>query len=315
MSENQFDNPSTQKGKKVSLPLLLLFLLSLALNAYLFYDWYQNNYSDGKSLTEINAELLEVLAETEFSKDSLQKEYDLLSEQYQSIYDESEMLRIERTDALEDLGQKKVRIRQLLSQANTNPRKLVEANGQIEQLKRDLNDYRIKLDIAIEDKEKYETEITAYQSYGEEMEKQKKAVEDINEDLETRLDDATFHISDLVVKPLRQRRKGMEETNKSAKVQEIEISFTVLESPMIKEGEKELALRIIGTNKEVLGADNDLLADSDKLVSMKKDFTYDGKSQKFKFKFKQEEAYKKGSHYAEIWSEGKMIIRSPFNLE
>lgn len=315
MSENQLGGRENEKKRGVSLPLLILFLISLALNAYLFYDWYNNNYQDGKSLKEINAELQDVLSKTEFSRDSLQKEYDLLSQQYQSMYDMAEQYKEERTDALKQLDQKKVRIRQLLSQAETNPRALLEANGQIEKLKKELNDYRVKLDLAIENSEKYEQEAAEHRSKSEQLAEDKKKAEAKSQDLEQKMEDATFRISDLVVKPLQEKRKGWIETTKSSKVDEIEIAFTILESPLIEKGEKELALRIIGTNKEVLGANNGVLADSDKLTSMKKDFVYDGSDKKFKLRFKQDESYKKGSHYAEIWSDGKMIIRSPFNLE
>ncbi|MBO6516862.1 MAG: hypothetical protein JJ975_09965 [Bacteroidia bacterium] len=314
MSENQYDNTG-EKRNRVSLPLLVLFLMSLALNAYLFYNWYQNNYQDGKSYKEINAELQEVLSQTEFSKDSLQKEYDLLSQQYQTIYDQQEELQLERSEALDQLEKKKIRILQLLNQSNSSPRELVKAKGEIEKLRVDIKNYVYRLDSVLADNARYKSEITAYQSYGEELEERKRIVEEQNQVLEAKMEEATLRISDLVVKPMRQKRKGLEETSKSSKVDEIEVSFTVLESPMIYEGDKEIVLRIIGTNGEVLGADNSMLTDSDKLVSMKKPFTYDGTEQDFKMRFKQEEAYKKGGHYAEIWSEGKMITRSPFNLE
>ena len=54
----------------------------------------------GRSLSEINEELRDVLSQTEFSRDSLQKAYDELSLQYQAMYEESETLRLERSDAL-----------------------------------------------------------------------------------------------------------------------------------------------------------------------------------------------------------------------
>lgn len=314
MSDTNIES-GEKRNRKVSLPLLFLFLLSLGLNAYLFYDWYNNNYTeDGRSYKEVNAELEKVLEGTKFSRDSLQKEYDLLSEQYESIFSELEALRLEHDQTLEELGQKKVRIRQLITQG-TEPRKLIEARGQIEELKKELNDYRIKHDLAVEEAEKYRAEMEAKKAYADDLERQKSEISDKNAELKEKMDNATLRISDLIVRPLRERRKGMEETTRSSKVDEIEISFTVLESPMIEPGEKEMVLRLIGTGSEVLGANNDLLTDSDKLVSMKKEFTYDGKNQKFKFNFKQDEEYKAGKHTAEIWCDGKMITRSPFNLE
>lgn len=315
MADSQNDSYETTSKSKVSRPLLLLFLLSLALNAYLFYNWYNENYRDGKSLADINQELQEVLSQTEFSRDSLQKAYDELSLQYQAMYEESETLRLERTEALEQLGQKKVRIRQLLTQVGGNPRALVEAKGEIETLKKELNDYRVKLDLAIEEKTVFEKQVQSEKEKAKDIAYEKEAISRQNKDLEDKISDATFRISDLMVTPLRTKRKTKEPTTKSSKVEEISISFTILESPLVKEGEKEIKLRLIGTNQEVMGSNNDMLQDSDELFSMSKDFVYDGSSEKFKFTFKQKEAYKSGNHFAEIWEGDHMIIRTAFNLD
>ena len=311
MSDQSSENPK-RSGRGF---LVVLLILSIAANAWLAYEWYNNNYRDGRSLADINAELQSVLDETEYSRDSLQEQLDLLNQQYTSIYDEMEALRTERTEALEELGRKKVRIRQLLAQVGGNPKALVEAKGEIERLEKELNDYRQKLDIAQGDREKFEKLIDEERAKREEIQKEKTEIVEEKEELEDKVKDATFQISDLSVKPLRNRRKKQELTFKHNKVDEIEISFTILESPLVEEGEKELLLRLIGTNQEVLGANNDLLTDSDKLFSKKKDFVYDGTEQSFKFKYTQDEAYKTGSHTAELWCDGKMITRTPFNLE
>ena len=315
MADSNNEAHETSNKSRVSRPLLFLFLLSLALNAYLFYNWYNDNYRDGQSLAEINQGLQEVLAETEFSKDSLQKAYDELSAQYQALYEESETLRIERTDAIEQLGQKKVRVRQLLTQVGGNPRALVEAKGQIETLKKELNDYRVKLDIAVEEKAAYAKAVKTEKEKTQDMAHEKEAVERQNQDLEDKISDATFRISDLKVAPLRTKRKKLEQTTKSSKVEHIETSFTILESPLVEEGEKELKLRLLGTSQEVLGSDNDRLQNSDELYSMTKDFVYDGSSEKFKFKYEQDETFKAGTHFAEIWEGDHMIIRTAFNLD
>lgn len=315
MADSQNDSYETQSKSKVSRPLLFLFLLSLGLNAFLFYNWYNDNYRGGQSLADINKSLQEVLSQTEFSKDSLQKAYDELSIQYQAIYDESENLRLERTDALEQLGQKKVRIRQLLTQVGGNPRALVEAKGEIEMLKKELTDYRVKLDLAVEEKAAFEKEAQSEKAKAQVIAHEKEAISRQNKDLEDKISDATFRITDLRVSALRTKRKVLEPTTKSSKVEQVEISFTILESPLVAEGEKEIKLRLIGTNQEVMGSNNDILANSDELFSMVKDFTYNGSEEKFKFKFEQKEAYKAGTHFAEVWEGDHMIIRTAFNLD
>ena len=182
-------------------------------------------------------------------------------------------------------------------------------------LKKELTDYRVKLDLAVEEKAIYEKQAQSEKAKAEDMAHEKEAITRQNQDLEDKISDATFRITDLKVTPLRTKRKALEATTKSSKVEEIEIAFTIIESPLVKEGEKEIKLRLIGTNQEVMGSNNDMLQDSDELFSMTKDFTYDGTAEKFKFKFKQKESYKAGTHFAEIWEGDHMIIRTAFNLD
>ena len=114
---------------------------------------------------------------------------------------------------------------------------------------------------------------------------------------------------------MRTKRKKLEQTTKSSKVEHINVGFTILESPLVEEGEKELKLRIIGTNQEVLGSDNDRLQNSDELFSMTKDFVYNGSEEDFKFKYEQEASYKAGTYFVELWEGDHMIIRTAFNLD
>lgn len=169
--------------------------------------------------------------------------------------------------------------------------------------------------LLLKKKTAFEKQAQSEKAKAQDMAHEKEAISRQNKDLEDKISDATFRITDLRVTPLRTKRKAKEATTKSSKVEEIEISFTVLESPLVVEGEKEIKLRLIGTNQEVMGSNNDMLQDSDELFSMTKDFTYDGSSEKFKFQFKQKEAYKAGNHYAEIWEGDHMIIRTAFNLD
>ncbi|MCB9262707.1 MAG: hypothetical protein H6607_10065 [Flavobacteriales bacterium] len=311
--ENENYNFSTENEDRKRSPLLLILLiLSLLANAYLAYNYYKSNFKNGVSLKEENKRLLEVIEKTSFSKDSLQEEYDKLLLEYDILKQNAENNNITMSEKDKEIDQLKLRVRQLLSQSNGDPRALLKLREENEKLKKELVEYQVKLDQTIADSGK---EIELAKEQNKALEEQKNNAEKTNRELEDKISQATFKISDLKAVPQQQRKKGLEPTTKSSKVDQIEVSFTILESPLIKEGEKELLLRIVGTKGEVLGADNSVLADSDGLFTEKLNFNYDGTSQKFKMKYKQDEAFKAGNHVAEIWSDGKMIIRTAFNLE
>lgn len=303
------------KESRVNIPLLVLFLLSLILNGYLLYTWYQSNYSGGKSLKEQNMELREILSQSEYSLDSLQEQYNLLETQYQNIMTEFETVRVERDEALSDVDSKKVRIRQLISQVGANPKNVVALRTEIEELKKVLVDKRIELDAAVQAKEKYKGEAETTLVHVATLKKEKAETEKKAVQLEDKLRNAKFQIDELVVSPLRSRRGKFETTDKASKIDHVEISFAVVETELIEFGDKEIVLRILGINGEVLGADNTTLVDSDKLITMKQSFNYQGDTKKLSFKFKQEELYKKGGHTAEIWHNGERLVRTQFNLE
>jgi hypothetical protein len=299
---------------RINVPILILFLLSLVLNGYLLYNWYQNNYSDGKSLKELNAELTEVVSMTEFSLDSIQAQYTILENQYQNIMNEFETIQVERDAALAEVGAKKVRIRQLINQIGSNPRVVVALKTEIEDLKSQLVNKKVELDGVVQEKEKFRLESESTVVQVETLIKENEKAEEKNIELENKIRNVKFQIDDLKVIPLRNRRGKFEETQKTNKIDHIEISFSIVESDLIEFGEKEIVLRILGTNGEVLGADNNTLLDSDKLISMSEAINFQGSTEKIKFKFEQEEAFKKGGHTAEIWHNGERLVRTQFNL-
>ena len=95
----------------------------------------------------------------------------------------------------------------------------------------------------------------------------------------------------------------------------LKISFDLEGNYLIDTGKHTISVRILGINTQVLGANNGTLSDSDQLVSWEEEIDYDGTGQQIKFKFKQEEAYQKGSHVVEILDNGVLLTREGFILD
>ena len=308
------DSTETKSPKRGLLPWIL-FILALLGCLILGYLWYVANYKNGQSLEERNQELVQLLGEADITKDSLDTELNLTLGQYQDVLSELSSLRQENQGLIEDLENKKIQIRRLISRPS-DPRALLEAKAEIERLKKDLLLYRIQVDTISRNRdllaEKYEKTTNQYDQVKKEIEKTQ---EEKNE-LENRLKSAKLRASSIQVSPLRLKRGQKVPTTKASKVEEIKFQLTVLGGDLIEKGEKELSLRLIGVNGEVLGAENDeALIDSDQLVSMQETFDYEGENATVTFNFSQKADYNKGQHIVEVLSDGELVTRTMFNLE
>jgi predicted nucleic acid-binding Zn-ribbon protein len=300
---------------KTPVILIILLLLSLAANLYFGYQWYSQNYKGTVSYKTLNLQLKEALSTTELDRDSLQNALNNVNQQMMDVLTQNETLNADNQRYISELETKTVKIRRLINSGGGNPNALVAAKQEIENLKKELVEKRIEVDglmgknqAFVQANKENEQRIDALVNENQKVEKKKKV-------LETRLKDASLQISDLVASPQRDRRGKLEDTDKSNRTSMVNVTFVLMETNLVEPGAKTLDLRLLGTSGEVLGTNNDLLTSSDKLISMRQEVQFDGGSQKVKFKFKQKELYKKGSYTAEIWSDGKLIDRVPFNLD
>jgi len=121
--------------------LWILLIISILGNLFLLYLWYESNYKDGKSLKVENAELAELLDLANIRADSLQQKLDETLRDYESMINESIVLKSERDAAYEELEQNKIQIRQLLYRAKQgDPQALLEARNRIVELEEQLVD-------------------------------------------------------------------------------------------------------------------------------------------------------------------------------
>lgn len=296
--------------------LWVLLAISLLANAYLLYSWYQHNYVDGKSLKIKNKELAELLDLANIKGDSLQSRLDETLRDYESLIHESIDIKSERDQAMQDLEDKKIKIRQLIYKAKQgDPAALLEANRRIKALQSELGDAKSKLSEFNSLQAEMEQEINTSKMRQEDAERARDAILDDHDKLQEKVKRSKFQVSELVLQPVRIKRGKELETFKASKIDHINLRFTMDPNELIENGSKTVAIRILGVSGEVLGAGNEDLKDSDQLVSMSKEVNYEGESQELKFEFKQEEAFKKGTHTVEVLSDGKLLTRNSFRLE
>jgi hypothetical protein len=308
------DSNSSNSRKSRPLPWVLFFI-SLFGCLVLGYLWYNASYKNGQSLKERNEALVQLLGEADITKDSLDTELNLTLSQYQDVLSELSLLKQENQGLIEDLENKKIQIRRLISRPS-DPKALLEAKAEIERLKKELVFYRVQVDTLSRNRdllaEKYEKTVGQFDQVKEEVKK----TQEEKEDLYNRLKLAKLRASSILVTPRRTKRGQKVPTTKASKVEDIKFQFTILGGELIEKGEKELSLRLLGVNGEVLGADNDdALINSDQLVSMQEILDYNGEDVIVTFDFSQKADYNKGQHIVEVLSDGELVTRTMFKLE
>jgi len=293
-----------------------ILAISLLANAYLLFSWYQHNYVDGKSLKIQNEELADLLSMANIKSDSLQIKLDETLREYESLINESIDIKSERDQALHELEEKKIKIRQLIYRASQgDPQALLEANRRIKALEGELGAARGQIEAFNGIKTELEDEINSTRMKQQDAERVRDAVIDEHTELQEKVKKTKFQVSQLTLKPIRLKRNKEVETYKASKIDHIQMEFVLDPNELIEKGTKIIAVRILGVSGEVLGAGNEDLQDSDKLISMKKEIDYSGDQHAISFKFKQDEAYKKGVHTVEVLGDGKLLTRNSFRLE
>lgn len=298
------ENQEKKKGGRAFIVFLLI--ISLLGNGYLVFDYVQGKKND--------QELMQMAKDAGISLDSLQAEYDAIALKYQDLVENSGFI----DDSLKQvIDEQKLEIMELFNKLkkSPSPQRLYAANARVKTFEQQNTKLQQMNDSLMKDNVKYKEHIAQAKAKYDEISSDTRKLLGKYQDLETKTNRVNFSINEFNAIPVRVKRDKREKTYKTSRIDELDISFMVVGNELIDNGKKEISIRIIGTNNEVLGADNDVLTESSKLVSMVEKFDYTGKSTDFNVTFKQEEKWKPGQHTIELLHNGKVIDRIAFILD
>lgn len=310
------DTVVVTKRNPVNSVLLILFILALLFNGWWIYQWFfANGPTSHKNLKARTVQLDTLLSQSEAQADSLEEQLNLTLEQYKYVMQDYENLKEERDNIENIVSQQKVEIRRLINKsALGDPRALLRAKAEIEQLKKDIVHYQVQLDTLQQAQQHYEQVASEAESKMEQVNQEKEDIKSQYEDIKEKAKSVKFQVANVSVIPMRLKRGTPVKTDKASKVDHLAVSFDLQGNDLIASGNKTIAVRILGINTQVLGANNPDLQDSDQLVSWQEEIDYDGETQEIKFKFKQDETYQKGDHTVEIFDGDMLLTRLSFKL-
>lgn len=300
---------------------LLLILLLLGLNGWLFFNAFQNKEDRKRSEAQI-------------------EEAQVLYGQLQSQYDEAKkQLSMQKGDfhqkdslisALEaELDARRGEITTLLKTCNffnggvtTNQKKLDEVKEEIVSMEVDCSSYKQQL-------EELNAKFLALQQDYEELqiayEKEVKRAEDLVYDRDSILDIGGFILSkDIEISGVRKKGNGGDAEGQNAKhTDRLKISFDLLPNKLSAGKDQTFFVKIIGPNGKTLYSDENGSGEfvnkekpEDNLFSKAMTIKYDGGDvENHTVYWEQEEEFKPGTYTVKIYHNGYMSSRSTFTLK
>ncbi len=315
---------STAKTNKGSLRFFIaLFLISMALNVFLFLRYAKNAASP-----EDQKAMIALLEQSRFQADSLRTALNATANQLEetlnqnlALVDENSIQKADIEAKLQELQSTRLRVNELINSGGSQVASasgmadLVAADAKIKALQEENTKYKKELDetlklysIARNAVDQYSIDAQVYMLSRDSLQEQ-------NGILNRSLSGAKqLQLSELNISPLREKGGDTEDTYKASKVSKLKISFKLRASDLIPKGDKDIRLRIIGTSGEVLANDIDQLTNSDELYSTSQKIEYDGQEQVVTIFFSQDAKYKAGSHRLEILHEGILLNKQSFQL-
>ncbi|MFM9944044.1 MAG: hypothetical protein ACKVQB_02305 [Bacteroidia bacterium] len=317
MSEEQspYYNEETDNKKWplwwIIFPILLV--LSLSATGFMYYKYYETTHAaDGQSYEKI---WKDAVSKHSAEKAELNRELEEIKAKLEEAMRNNTTLATTNTDLEAKLDEKTMALAKKIKSAKAgDPKALIAAKAEIEKLKSLQQVFESKTATLTAENRELIAKVLATEGNVEEAQNKARIMEEQKNALDEKIKNSTLNVADLRVVGLRKKGSTDEETFKAFKTDKLKISFTILDNDLVEAGNKDITIRLLGTNKEVLTNENEKLADSDKLSTMVQTIDYQNDPIKTTIFYSQKATYKKGTYTVELIHNDKLMGRASFIL-
>lgn len=312
--ENQYNTEDNDKKWPlwwIVFPVLLL--LSLCATGFLYYKYYNSTHAaDGRSYEAIYKD---AVVKHSAEKATLNRELEEIKAKLQEAMQNNAGLLATNTEMEAKLDAKTLELARKIKSAGVgNPKALREAKGEIERLK-NLHQILIsRTDSLSSANRELMAKVLETESSFTEAQNKARTLEEEKAALDEKIRNSTLSVSDLKVVGVRKKGSSDEETFKANRTDKLKISFTILANELVAPGNKDITIRLLGTNKEVLTNNNEKLDDTDKLSTMVQSIDFQNEPIKTTIFYSQQAKYKKGTYTIELIHNDKLMGRASFIL-
>lgn len=309
------------KRTGVVIILLILLLLSAGTNAFLYYN---NQDSMAKKQLELVAMRDSMQAELLRMEDSLNAVVASLQAENTTLVNKVTELEGDNNPKILAAYREINRLRRQLTQitnvgggdvnVSTGDQSKVNLTGirkQLEEAKQKIRQLTGQIDTIVVERNQLITDVEVARN-----EKEALSVENI--ELKDRLEKGAMpQFGTLITSAFSEKR---ELTNKAKKVDKFNITFDILENPMVTTVvEEQVTIRLLDPDGGVLSLTNKKLQDKSQVTTVIDNVTFDGALQKVKWKFPKSGTLagklKKGKYTTELWTRGLLRQKNTFILE
>ncbi|MCC6721494.1 MAG: hypothetical protein IT243_04780 [Bacteroidia bacterium] len=313
---NNSDQSSEDSGKKGSFGSIIfpvLFAISFLANCYLYYKYYKSTH--GENGISYEQQYKDAVSKYNKEKTDLNNQLADIKSQLEQAMQNNTNLLVDNTSLKEQLDQKTIQLAKKIKQASVaNPKLLLEAKAEIEKLKSLQKVFEDKnAELTQSNKELIE-KVLQTETIATDAQNKAKTLEEEKNILDEKVKSSNLSIADLKVTGVRVKGSKEEETYKARQTDKLKISFSILENKLVEPGDKDIVVRLIGTNKEVLTEDNPTLSDTDKLSTLTKTINYQNDLVKTTIFYTQKANFKKGTYSIELIHNDNLIGRASFIL-
>ena len=314
----------TMKKTAVTALLIVLLLLSLGANAFLFSEKskgqiaMENEIEMRRQRDSIEQELLRV-------EDSLNALVQNYQNENATLISKVEMLEGDNNPRVIQAYKEIYRLRRQLAGGSTSTSSMGKPGkpgkpGNLEDLRRQLEEAKKRVAELMAQIEQMSNEKAIMAAELDSARESNQMLTAENYDLKDRLErGARPQFGALLTTGLMQK-KGQREPSTSAKsLEKLMITFDILENPLVTSVvEEQIVIRIIDPNGAVLSTTNKSLQDKSTVVSLNETIQFDGALQKVKWYFPQkgtlEGRLTKGKYTCELWTRGLLRQKNTFEL-
>ncbi len=334
------DNNESGGSSKKPLYLALIGLL-LLVNGILLYNNISMRKANKETVTGLEAD-----------KASLQSEYDAAVKELENIRVDKAAADTTISQMAQELETKKAEIQKILSKSNASKSELAQAKTLIESLRTSIQSYEqqiaqlqhanqqltgenttLKRDVESKTQTiqqqadslgRVTTERGVLLTEKEDLSRQKEELSTQKELLTQKVNRASTMIAtNIMVEGVRNRRNGKEvKTDNNKKVQKIKICFDLLPNAVSPPGNKEILLRILSPQGEILavqslgsGVFTNAETGEEMQFTKKANIPFNNIKENFCVYWEQNSVFEDGTYTAEVYNNGYLIGSNSFKMK
>jgi len=303
---SEMDNQgSGSHRKKTDLIYFIVILVLLVSNGFFAYKFYTMR----KEKVYVEVEL----KDTNNEKANLQKEYEDMLAQYESLQTDNKQISGE-------LSQEKQKIKEMLEEIkglkNANYYQISQYKKELGTLREIMRSYIVQIDSLNTRNKLLAEENKQVKTDFQKVKNEKDVLVQKTEDLSQKVDVASA-LRAINISPLPVNEKGKEQT-KARKVTKIKVCFTLTENAIAKNGTRIVYIRIARPDKEILpNIENDMFdfEGNQILYSARREIDYENKDVDMCIFWANNGDLPEGVYTVDIFSEGKHIGTATFALK